>query len=118
MDALLFAHRTVAAIGYAGLGELFVDPLGRARQRRGNQVAPYAYAGLQLVHPRLFATAPAGAFAIETLWAQGEEAGRLFGLVHDGVWFKLGSRGAIDDAEEALEELGVWRRPARRAAAG
>jgi MurNAc alpha-1-phosphate uridylyltransferase len=116
MDALLFVHRTVAAVGYAGLGELFVDPIGRARLRRGNQVAPYAFAGLQLVHPRLFTTAPEGAFAIETLWAQAEEAGRLFAVVHDGAWFQLGSRGAIDDAEEALEELGVWRRPARRAA--
>jgi MurNAc alpha-1-phosphate uridylyltransferase len=118
MDALLFVHRTVGAVGYAGPGELFVDPIGRARLRRGNQVAPYAFAGLQLVHPRLFAGAPAqgleAPFAIETLWAQAEEAGRLFAVVHDGVWFQLGSRTAIDDAEEALEELGVWRRPARR----
>ena len=45
MDALLFVHRTVGAVGYAGPGELFVDPIGRARLRRGNQVAPYAYAG-------------------------------------------------------------------------
>jgi MurNAc alpha-1-phosphate uridylyltransferase len=116
MDALLFVHRTVSAVGYAGPGALFVDPLGRARLRRGNQVAPYAYAGVQLVHPRLFAAAPTGAFAIEAVWAQAEEAGRLFAVVHDGAWFQLGSRGAIDDAEEALEELGVWRRPARRAA--
>ncbi len=115
MDALLFAHRTVSAVGYAGPGEIFVDPIGRARLRRGNQVAPYAFAGLQLVHPRLFATAPEGAFAIETAWAQAEEAGRLFAVVHDGVWFQLGTRSAIDDAEEALEELGVWRRPARHA---
>jgi MurNAc alpha-1-phosphate uridylyltransferase len=117
MDALLFVHRTVGAVGYEGAGELFVDPIGRARLRRGNQVAPYAYAGLQLVHPRLLATAPDGAFAIEALWAQAEEAGRLFAVVHDGAWFQLGSRGAIDDTEAALEELGVWRRQGRVAAA-
>jgi len=61
MDALLLMQRTVTAHGYDGQGDYFLDPLGRAKRRRGQAVAPYVFAGVQILHPRLFKDAPQGA---------------------------------------------------------
>lgn len=117
MDALLLVHATVSATGVPQVGEIFVDPAGRARLRAGNEVAPFAFAGAQIVHPRLFADAPSGAFAIEAVWARAAEAERLFAVVSDGALFRVASAAARGEAEEALEALGVWRRPRDRRAA-
>ncbi len=117
MDALLLVHATVSATGVPQVGEIFVDPAGRARLRVGNEVAPFAYAGTQIVHPRLFAGAPAGAFAVEALWTRASETERLWAVISDGALCRVASAAARDEAEEALEALGVWRRPRDRRAA-
>lgn len=110
MDALLLVAATVTAVGVPDSGEIFVDPAGRARPRVGGEVAPYAFAGAQIVHPRLFADAPAGA-AIAALWTRAAEAERLWAVVGDGVLCRLASDAARAEAEEIFEALGVWRRP-------
>jgi MurNAc alpha-1-phosphate uridylyltransferase len=91
MDALLLMQSTATARGYEGRGDYFLDSLGRLRRRRANEVAPYVYAALQILHPRLFADAPAGAFSLNVLYDKAQAAGRLWGLVHDGLWFHVGT---------------------------
>ena len=65
LDALLLVHGMFQVHGEAGAGDFLLDPLGRPRRREPREVAPYLYAGVQLLHPRLFADAPAGAFRTE-----------------------------------------------------
>jgi MurNAc alpha-1-phosphate uridylyltransferase len=115
MDALLLLQRTVTAHGYDGSGDYFLDPLGRAKRRRGNAVAPYVFAGVQILHPRLFKDAPSGPFSLNRLYDRAEEAGRLFGVAHDGLWFHVGTPDSIGATEA---ELGYLRpaESARRAA--
>jgi len=102
MDALLLAHLTPRAIGYSGRGDYFMDQWGRLRRRRGNQVAPYLFAGVQILHPRLFEDCPRPPFSLNLLYDRAEAAGRLWGAVHDGSWMHVGTPEGRDEAERIL----------------
>lgn len=102
MDALLLLARSVTAHGYEGLGDFFMDIEGRIRRRDEREVAPYIYSGTMLVHPRLFNGAPEGSFSLNVLFNRAMEAGRLFGLSHDGEWYHVGTPEAIEDTERQL----------------
>ncbi|MBM3517836.1 MAG: nucleotidyltransferase family protein [Alphaproteobacteria bacterium] len=104
-DALLLVQSTVSAIGYDGAGDYFLTADGALRRRRAVEVAPFAFAGVQLLHPRLFATAPASAFSLNVLYHRAEATGRLAGLRHDGVWIHIGRPHDLVAAEAALAAL-------------
>jgi N-acetyl-alpha-D-muramate 1-phosphate uridylyltransferase len=105
MDALLLLHRTVAAVGYDGVGDYFADPLGKLARRKPGEVAPHVYAGVQLLHPRLLAETPAGAFSLNRCFDRAEESGRLFGIMHDGLWFHVGTPADLVTTQRHLDEL-------------
>lgn len=102
MDALLLLQRAASAFGYEGVGDFFLDPLGRVTRRRGRLVAPFVFAGVQILHPRLFKSAPDGAFSLNAVFDQAEEAGRLWGIAHDGLWFHVGTPESIAATESEL----------------
>ena len=106
MDALLLLHPVAAAIGYDGRGDFAREPDGRLRRRGSAPIAPYVFTGVQMLHPRLFAGAPGGAFSLNLLYDRAREAGRLFGLVHDGEWLHVGTPEALAQAEARLRALG------------
>ncbi len=102
MDALLLLVRSAQVEGEVGRGDFFIDPLGRARRPKERELAPYIFAGVQVLSPRLFAAAPAGAFSLNRVYDQAIEAGRLYALVHDGVWFHLSTPADLARAEAAM----------------
>ena len=102
MDALLLMHRTVTAYGYTGRGDYNMDPHGGLRRRDPRDVSPYAFTGLQLLHKRLFGGAPDGPFSLNLLYDRAEHGRRLFGLVHDGEWFHVGTPDALKIADDRL----------------
>ncbi len=105
MDALLLLHPVVAAYGYDGAGDFVMDPAGRLRRRREREVAPFVFAGLQVLHPRLFRDVPSGAFSLNLLYDRAAEAERLWGLRHDGQWYHVGTPEALQGVEDALHHL-------------
>jgi MurNAc alpha-1-phosphate uridylyltransferase len=102
MDALLLMVRTTQVEGVVGNGDFLLDPFGRMRRPREREIAPYLYAGVQILSPRLFKDAPSGAFSLNRLYDRAMESGRLFGLVHDGVWFHLSTPEDLAQAETTL----------------
>ena len=90
-DAVLLFQRSVGAIGYEGLGDYFLDPLGMPQRRGEREVAPFIFAGIQLLHRRLFDGVAEGCFSLNVLYDRAAEAGRLRALVHDGEWFHIGT---------------------------
>jgi MurNAc alpha-1-phosphate uridylyltransferase len=101
-DAVLLVQRTCMTRAGSGVGDFVLDPLGGVRRRREREVAPFVYAGVQLVAPRLFAGAPEGAFSMNLLWDRAIEAGRLRAVVHDGLWFHFATPADLAAAETAL----------------
>ena len=102
MDALLLVVRHPAAHCYEGLGDFHLDPLGRISRRRPGRVAPFIYTGIQLVSHRLLRDAPEGPFSTNVLWSRAMAEGRLFGWVHTGEWFEVGTPQAIGPTESLL----------------
>ena len=111
MDALLMLTATVQATGYGGDGDFMMDALGELTRRPERQIAPYVFTGVQILHPRLFRDAPSGSFSINRLYDRALEAGRLYGIAHDGDWYHVGTPDAIDIADaEILEKEGARAR--------
>ncbi|WP_338664244.1 nucleotidyltransferase family protein [Pararoseomonas sp. SCSIO 73927] len=109
MDALLLMVRAAAVDGDVGLGDFLLDPMGHLRWPEEREVAPYLYAGVQIVHPRLLDGTeryeqPGGRFGMKGPWTRAIEAERLYGLVHDGAWFHLSTPPDLQRAEEALDK--------------
>lgn len=105
MDALLLLQPVTDAYGYDGPGDFAMDPVGRLRRRREREIAPFVFAGVQVLHPRLFDAAPEGAFSLNLLYDRAIESERLWGLRHDGRWFHVGTPEAIQGADDALHDL-------------
>ena len=102
MDALLLVVPLARATAHGGLGDFHMDAGGRLRRREARRVAPFVYTGVQLVSPRLFADAPKGPFSMNVLWDRAIAAGRVYGVVHQGLWCDVGTPGAIAVAEDLL----------------
>ncbi|CAA7624299.1 nucleotidyltransferase family protein [Magnetospirillum sp. UT-4] len=105
MDALLLLARTATAMGYEGQGDFFLDAAGVPRRRKPREVAPLLFAGVQILSPRLFDGAPSGKFSLNVLYDRALEAGRLFGIVHEGRWFHVGTPDALPEVEAALRDV-------------
>ena len=104
MDALVLVCPTVQAIGYSDRGDFLLDPAGRVQWRPERDVAPFVYAGTAILHPRLFNGCPPGPFPLKVLFDRAIEAGRLFGVRLDGVWFHVGTPASIELAELAIAD--------------
>ncbi len=103
MDGLLLLHPTVTAHGYNGSGDFLIDPAGLLSQRPEREISPYMFAGVQILHPRLFEKAPEGAFSLRVLYDRAIERERLFGIVSDGVWFHVGTAEGLAEAEAFMQ---------------
>ncbi len=103
MDVLLLLMSAPRSEMYDGPGDFMMDAAGRLTFRPERRIAPYVYAGLHIAAPRLFEGAPQGSFRLTDLWRRAEAAGRLFGLVHDGAWFHVGTPDALHAADLQLD---------------
>ncbi len=103
MDALLLLHPIDKAIGRepSDKGDYFFDN-GKARHRGAEPSAPYMFASVSVCDSRLFRNAPEGPFSLVKLWHRAQAAGHLYGLVHDGQWFHVGTPAALAEAEQVL----------------
>jgi MurNAc alpha-1-phosphate uridylyltransferase len=108
MDALLLLVRTAWVEGEVGRGDFFLDPHGRLRRPRGPEVAPFLFGGVQVMSPDLVAPEPEGRFSLNRCFDRALEAGRLFGLVHDGAWFHLSTPADLARTERYLRD--GWQR--------
>ncbi len=102
MDALLLVVPLAHAHCHEGAGDFRMDPLGRLTRRAPGKPAPFVYTGVQIVSRRLFENAPEGAFSMNVLWNRAIAESRVFGLVHEGLWFDVGTPPAVAKTEAIL----------------
>lgn len=104
MDVLLLLYPFARVLGWHGLGDYMMDPNGRLTRRPESKVAPYAYMGVSILHPRILADAPDGAFSLNLIYDRAEEAGRLFGALHDGLWYHISTPADLDEANRRFAQ--------------
>lgn len=103
MDALLLLAGANKSVGYSGAGDFSMGSDGRLHRPAKSEVVPFVFAGVSIIHPRLLDDMPDGAFSLNLPWDRAIEAGRVFGLRHDGIWMHVGTPEALIEAERCLE---------------
>lgn len=104
MDALLLAAPLVNAIGYEGPGDFLMDADGRLSRVPEQRLSPFAFPGVQIIHPRFFDGCSGGDFSINPLWDRTIARGRLYGMRLEGVWMHVGTPDALAQTEEFLAD--------------
>jgi len=103
LDVALLVHRTFQVIADVGLGEFLIDNLGHPRRRNEREVAPYVFAGVQIISPALLEASPE-APDFDALWDQAIAAERLEAVVHDGLWYRLSNPADLAEAQASLRD--------------
>jgi N-acetyl-alpha-D-muramate 1-phosphate uridylyltransferase len=103
VDGILLVHRSFQVNSDVGMGDFVVDQRGRLRRRREREVAPYIYAGVQLIVPELLADMPDGPFSMNLAWDRAIAAGRLHAVVHEGLWLHLSTPADLAESETTLQ---------------
>jgi MurNAc alpha-1-phosphate uridylyltransferase len=102
MDAVLLLQPTVTAVGYEGTGDYFIGASGKPHRRSEPEIAPYLFAGIQLLHRRLFDGMSGRIFSLVRLFDRAEHAGRLHAIVHDGEWYHIGTVAGLAATRQRL----------------
>lgn len=102
MDALLLLVPLAGANCHKGPGDFHMDPTGRLTRRKTAHVAPFVFTGVQIMTPSLLIDPPADVFSTNIFWNRAIEAGRLYGVSHQGLWFDVGTPQAIPVVESML----------------
>ncbi len=103
MDILLMLATLDQATGHTGGTDFLVGPDGSLR-RAANDPNGLIYAGAAIIHPRIFAGAPAGQLSLNRYFDAAIAAGRLHGLPMQGSWITVGTPDAIPLAEAAVRK--------------
>jgi len=109
MDAVLLLQRTTRAIGYEGKGDYFLDALGNPRRRAEQEIAPYIFTGVQLLHRRLFDGISDKRFSLNRLYDRANGTGRLHAIVHDGEWYHVGTPDGLAETRARLASHRIER---------
>lgn len=105
MDALLLLVPQALAHGHRGQGDFHIDAMGCITGRRKpGRLAPFVFTGVQILSPRVIADWPEGAFSTNLFWNRAIEAARAYGVVHQGLWFDVGTPSAIPMTEAVLAD--------------
>jgi len=106
MDALLLLVPLARANCHSGQGDFHMSPTGALRRKKRGTVAPFVFTGVQMVSKRLFAgDLPDGPFSTNLLWDRAMAEGRCFGVVHQGLWFDVGTPENVRRTEELLSTV-------------
>ena len=105
MDALLMIASATNTIGEVRRGDFTMDPDASLVRRQEQTVAPFMYAGVQIINPALFDEGPEGPFSTNLMWDNAMERDRLYGLRMEATWMHVGTPEDLADAERFLRDL-------------
>ena len=89
MDVLLMLAAMSGVNNFHGVGDFTMDQLGRLSRRLEKNVAPFSYMVISIINPAIFTDAPDGAFSLNWAYDQAIKSNRLYGVVHDGLWYHI-----------------------------
>lgn len=101
MDALLLLVPKAAARGHAGKGDFLMEGSGRLQRGPG-----HVYTGAQILRTEGLNRFSEPVFSLNRVWDACAAEGRLFGVLHDGLWCDVGRPDSLPLAEAMLAEAG------------
>lgn len=88
MDILLLVSDLAARSVTPQIGDYTLDQMGRAHRSR-DQTGTHMFTGARILHARVFDGIAPGRFSFLDQMDRAEQAGRLYALVHTGMWHHL-----------------------------
>lgn len=104
MDILLMLADLASATGHTGGTDFIVSSDGRLARAAG-AADGLIYAGVAILHPRIFAGASDEPHSLNLYFDRAIAAGRLYGHRMDGHWITVGTPDAIAPAEAAVARV-------------
>lgn len=109
MDCLLLLMPLEKALGFKGAkGDFFMATDGRITRKDTEPPRPYVFISAQIVKPSLFRGVTETVFSNNIVWDAAEAKGRLYGLVHDGTCFHVGTPEDLAEANRRLADNSGW----------
>ncbi len=103
MDILLLLASTSQAIGWGDKGDFVMDQHGALTRPTPHSITPFAYSGVAIFKPELFADMP-DIFSLNLLFNRAIEAKKLFGLRLEGIWMHVGTPEAVEEAAAVIRK--------------
>ncbi|WP_108260855.1 nucleotidyltransferase family protein [Mangrovicoccus ximenensis] len=100
MDGLLLLCPPERAVGHALNSGFAMDDAGKL-----SWAPELAYTGAQILATRAVADCADEVFSVKAAWEDAMAAGRLFGVIHPGMWCDVGHPGGIAEAEAMLADV-------------
>jgi len=102
MDFQLLLAPMARTLGFHGAGDFTLGADGQPARRGAATSAPFAYAGVQVLHPRVLHGRRAAPFSTNVLWDEALARGRLFATRMDAFWMHVGDPEAREAAQNRL----------------
>jgi MurNAc alpha-1-phosphate uridylyltransferase len=102
MDMLLLLIPQARAHCHSGRGDFYLDSAGVISRKKPSRIAPFVMSGVQIIDPKVITDPPSDVFSTNVFWDRAIAAGRCYGVVHQGMWFDVGTPPAIKATEAIL----------------
>lgn len=103
MDILMLLVSRERAYGHDGPGDFHMDETGRLWFRGDDPESDYYYGGMLIIKPECFDGIEEDIFSLRKLFRIAADKKRLFGLVHEGEWYHVGTPASIGETEKLLK---------------
>jgi MurNAc alpha-1-phosphate uridylyltransferase len=103
MDILLLLFPVNRNSITKNVGDYKMDQDGRLT-RSLNLTGTHMFAGIRMLHARVFDTIEDGVFSFREQMDSAERAGRLFGLVHTGLWHHISTPEDVDSVSTYITD--------------
>lgn len=101
MDILILLQSVKSMHLTEAVGDYDLDDKGRAT-RNLNKTGEYMFTSLRINAPRIFDDSPDEPFNYRDLMDKAQDQGRLYGLVHDGLWHHISTPKDVETVNAHL----------------
>jgi N-acetyl-alpha-D-muramate 1-phosphate uridylyltransferase len=115
MDMLLLLIQTEKAFGYEGKGDFYKNSDGSLYVASEAGIRPFVFSGVQILHPRVLVEPPSAIFSLSHYFrralqnAQASGHKTLYGTVHKGEWYHVGTIPDIAKTESYLHQHSITK---------
>lgn len=108
MDACLLLMPTTKARGFGPQGDFMLEPKGHVWRREAPVPRSHVLLSAQILKPQLFDEVSEKVFSNNVIWDQVEANNKLFGVVHEGTCYHVGTPEDLATANRLLASGAGW----------
>lgn len=109
MDAALLLMPTKKARGFSSNGDFMLEESGKAWRKNSAEPRPYVWISTQILKPHLFDEVGEKVFSNNKIFDKAEAQGKLYGMVHKGACYHVGTPQDLIEANRLLASGEGWR---------